>query len=216
MRKVRLVNQVNKGIENMGCVPLNITRLDIPALGYSLDDVKKTGGKSIYREDDYRDSVQWHNGTEWKKITTDTNAIWHLSRNVNFTPTSINNIPNTTNEIAAGRAGRIYNTSPDAKAGNDQSVKENEKVTLNATASTDTEDDIIGASWNQIEGPKVIIKQTKQPLVFTFKAPSQETRIRLQLIIIDRTDQIKAPNHKPTNSQGEDEIIITVEPKKEK
>lgn len=87
------------------------------------------------------------------------------------------------------------NVPPTANAGPDQTVDEGDSVTLDGTASSDSDGTIVSYAWTQTEGPTVTLTgaDTANP---TFGAPgvSSDTVLTFQLIVIDDDASESAPD----------------------
>jgi len=75
----------------------------------------------------------------------------------------------------------VSNSAPNANAGNDQTVSSGDTVTLNASGSSDPDDDELTFTWTQVSGPDVSINNG------TFTAPqvSAATTLVFQLTADD-------------------------------
>jgi uncharacterized membrane protein len=101
-----------------------------------------------------------------------------------------------------GSATLTVNTPPDADAGADQTVDEDETVELNGSASSDQDGDSLSYSWTQTGGPDVTLSDTDTATP-TFTAPegSEDTALDFE---VEVTDAVGATD---TDSVG-----VTVQP----
>lgn len=87
------------------------------------------------------------------------------------------------------------NVPPTANAGPDQTVNEGDGVTLDGTASSDSDDTVASYAWTQTVGPAVTLAgaNTAKP---TFAAPqvSSDTVLTFQLIVADDDGSHSAPD----------------------
>jgi hypothetical protein len=91
------------------------------------------------------------------------------------------------------------NEAPVADAGPDRTVAQRRTVTLNGTASSDSDGTIVAYTWTQIAGTPVTIAATSTPGIVKFIAPRYERRstntLTFELVITDddgatSTDQV--------------------------
>jgi VCBS repeat-containing protein len=104
------------------------------------------------------------------------------------------------------------NGRPSAVAGADQLVNRGDLVTLDGTASSDPDGDVVRYQWDQTYGPAVVLTgaRTATP---TFVAPEGPTELRFRLIVRDprgrsRTDFVAVVvNGAPTANSGPDREV---------
>ncbi len=80
------------------------------------------------------------------------------------------------------------NKPPTADAGNDQTVKEGETVTLDGSASKDSDDGIASYQWEQTGGVSVNIQNTTADKA-TFVAPNSQTVLTFKLTVTDQSGE---------------------------
>jgi hypothetical protein len=111
------------------------------------------------------------------------------------------------------------NEAPTAGAGVDQIVSEGNGVTLDATASTDADDGIRSYSWQQIQGPQVILSDPQSPTPrFTAPDVGQEgASLIFELTVADAgglqdtdscTVTVTWNNIEPSADAGPDQQVI--------
>jgi REJ domain. len=76
------------------------------------------------------------------------------------------------------------NINPVAVAGEDQIVEVNEPVTLDGSASTDSDGTIISYLWSQISGQAITLSAANEATT-TFTAPAQEDILVFELLVSD-------------------------------
>lgn len=78
------------------------------------------------------------------------------------------------------------NVAPTANAGTPQTINENTLVTLDGTASTDTDGSIVAYAWTQVSGPAVELSNANTSQA-TFTAPevTAETLLTFKLVVTD-------------------------------
>ena len=92
---------------------------------------------------------------------------------------------------------------PIADAGPNQSVKSNELIQLDGSNSSDHEGSALTYSWNQTEGPKVILNDdTSVNPMFTAPEAMTQTSITFQLTVTNEEGTTSKP----------DKVTITVSP----
>jgi MYXO-CTERM domain-containing protein len=98
------------------------------------------------------------------------------------------NVQGITNKPFSDRIvdDKVCNTGPMASAGPDQTVSSNDKVTLDASGSTDPENDPLSFVWKQTNGPAVVLSgdTTANP---TFTAPdvAEDTTLTFEVTVSD-------------------------------
>jgi len=154
---------------------------------------------------DFREIVEWHNGTTWCIITSETNATWHA----NMTSVLPNGTKGGTNNHGAGAtAENVPNTQPVANAGDDQNVASQAFVTLDGSGSSDADNDTLTYKWTQTDGPAVTLSDdtAQKP---TFNAPAGPTSLTFQLKVSDICKDLH--HHQPDNYESEaDAVTINV------
>ena len=110
------------------------------------------------------------------------------------------------------------NPPPVALAGDDQTVDEGVKVTLDASNSTDFNAEIARYQWHQLSGPTVVLSD-EMPVQVTFMAPAapqEGVELEFQLEVVDRrglsaTDRILITvldtNIPPLANAGADQTV---------
>ena len=79
------------------------------------------------------------------------------------------------------------NQIPLSNAGGDQNVNTGDLVTLDGTASSDADGDVLSYSWSQVSGPIVALDLTN-PALPTFQAPSSAEVLIFDLVVNDGKD----------------------------
>ncbi|KPJ55971.1 MAG: hypothetical protein AMS16_03280 [Planctomycetes bacterium DG_58] len=154
---------------------------------------------------DFREVVEWHDGTEWRTITADDDGLWHMKATA-VLPTGAKGGANSHGPGAT--AGDIPNKKPVANAGTDQGVASQANVTLDGTASTDADNDGLTYKWTQTAGPNVTLNDdtAAQP---TFQAPAGPTALTFQLKVSDICKGLH--HHRPANYESDgDTVTINV------
>ena len=96
----------------------------------------------------------------------------------------------------------VNNQSPEADAGDDQTVNTNTLVTLDGSGSSDPDGDLpLSYHWMQTGGPAVTLSDP-MAVAPTFAAPDSPTVLTFTLIV---TDSLGLPDPTP------DEVVVTVE-----
>lgn len=110
------------------------------------------------------------------------------------------------------------NHSPTADAGADQTKDEESLVTLNGSASSDPDGDLLVYSWTQLSGPEATLSNPSSPTP-SFTAPpvtSEGATLTFQLVVNDGTQTsqpdavditIKNVNHPPVADAGLDQTV---------
>ena len=94
----------------------------------------------------------------------------------------------------------LDNTAPQANAGVDQDIYEGQSATLDASASSDAENNIITYLWQQTAGPEVSITNADSGIAsFTAPAVEADTNLSFELTVTDAG-----------NVSATDSVIITV------
>jgi hypothetical protein len=112
-------------------------------------------------------------------------------------------------------AAKRPNTAPTANAGPDLRAPVNAEVTLDASASSDPESDLISFSWTQVSGPTVALNGSGAQA--RFFAPNSPATLRFEVTVTDAfgasaTDQVivrvvaaTSANTPPTANAGPDQ-----------
>src|SRR5882724_4007169 len=113
------------------------------------------------------------------------------------------------------------NDAPTADAGSDQTVAENDPVSLSATGSTDPEGQTLTYTWTQTSGPAVTLSDAHAAAP-TFTAPEglSNTDIAFQLSVSDGTStsldsvtvHVNRDNDAPTANAGPDQTVAENDP----
>lgn len=91
------------------------------------------------------------------------------------------------------------NNAPDAFAGNDQFVQYSVTVNLDASGSTDPENDTLTFSWSQVGGAEVVTLSSTTTATLSFTAPSVDATVLLQVTVDDGN-----------GNQDTDQVLITI------
>ena len=106
----------------------------------------------------------------------------------------------------------VENNPPTSDAGEDQTVRLGDTVTLDGSASTDPDNDIISYSWNQTAGPAVALSDDAASSP-AFTAPSSAGMLTFELTVSDGYDTdtdtvtITVVNRPPVASAGADQTV---------
>ena len=91
---------------------------------------------------------------------------------------------------ACGGSGGVTYSPPVAHTGPDQTVAENEVVTLDASNSTDPDNDIVSYAWEQIGGSPQVVLSNPSGIATTFQAPEVDEggeALTFELTVTDST-----------------------------
>lgn len=86
--------------------------------------------------------------------------------------------------VVAGCPGRNGNSSPEARAGEDQVVTTGADVTLDGSGSSDPDGNALTFSWAQVRGTPVVLSSSSEAVV-TFTAPAKGTTAIFLLTVSD-------------------------------
>jgi sugar lactone lactonase YvrE len=121
-------------------------------------------------------------------ISSDTDLIFRLTVTDNKNASSTDDVKVTIKHIPQP------NQSPVANAGTDQTVNEGYAVTLDGTASSDSDGSIASYSWKQIEGPIVTLSGADTSKAsFTAPIVSSDTQLKFSLTVKDDKGDISSP-----------------------
>lgn len=110
------------------------------------------------------------------------------------------------------------NVAPVAVAGPDQSVNEQTPVTLDGSASSDSDGSIVAWVWSQVGGPSVSLGAgaTAAEAVFTTPVVTAETTLTFRLTVTDNNSaihfddmlvQVLPVNAQPQSNAGADQVV---------
>ena len=143
---------------------------------------------------------------------TDTNLVFMLTVTDDD---GASNSENITVTVTTSNGGG--NTPPTANAGIDQSIEQNNLVTLDGSLSSDPDGTIVSYSWNQISGAPLVNLATPSAVVSSFTAPSVSTNTTLsfELTITDDggatdSDSLNITITPATNPPGPGPILTDV------
>ncbi|MYG33035.1 MAG: DUF5011 domain-containing protein [Cenarchaeum sp. SB0677_bin_16] len=107
----------------------------------------------------------------------------------------------------------VVNRPPVANAGPDRTVQSGENMTLNGTASTDADGDILSYSWSVVTGPRISLTNPDNAQV-SFVAPTGPVLLGILLTVHDGWDSsqdlvvidvLRPPNRPPISDAGIDQ-----------
>lgn len=197
---------VDGSSDNIDCLyptttkPNKLFRIDAPGIDANICT-------QFYQRRNYREFLQWHNGTEWTRCSP--YSEWYVNITGNL-PNCAKGTPN--NHGSGATTEKVPNTKPVANAGNDQMVASGILVQLNGSASSDADNDVLTYSWTQTAGPAVTLSgaTASQP---TFTAPTVGTTtvLTFELKVKDGTQSLGS--FAPVNYESDpDSVSITVNP----
>ena len=153
-----------------------------------------------YERADYRDYIEFHNGTEWKRISP--YAEWFANLTAALSGTgSTPPSAGTPNVLGAGEnSENIPNQSPTLTVSDFQEVKPGELVTVSATPA-DADNDVVTVNWAQTDGPNVALSSPTGNSV-TFNAPANDPQLKFTATADDGTGPLlrTAGNHLSASS----------------
>ena len=151
-----------------------------------------------YVRADYRDYLEFHNGTEWIRISPYAEWFANLTAALSGTgtPPPATGAPNTIGSGASTE--KIPNQAPTLTLSDFQEVKPGETVTLSATP-TDADNDDVTVNWVQTDGPNVALSRSTGNSV-TFNAPANDPQLKFTATADDGTGTLSrtAGNHLST------------------
>ncbi|MGI9543305.1 MAG: hypothetical protein ACR2MX_08600, partial [Cyclobacteriaceae bacterium] len=148
-----------------------------------------------YLRADFRDYLEFNNGSGWTRITPFAEWFANLSAGLNATGT-IPPVVGVTNNIVAGtNTENIPNQQPTVTVNSFQEVKPGEAVTLTATPA-DLDNDVLIVNWAQTDGPAVALSSPTGNSV-TFNAPANDPQLKFTATADDGTSVLSRPagNH---------------------
>jgi len=96
--------------------------------------------------------------------------------------------------ITVNNVDETPNILPEAKAGVDQTVNENTLVTLDGSASDDSDGSIVAYEWEQEQGIPVTFDMTAQKPTFTAPEVNGITNLQFKLIVTDNSGDRSEPD----------------------
>ena len=113
------------------------------------------------------------------------------------------------------------NSPPEADAGDDQTVMQFDKVTLDGSSSTDPDGDPLSFNWTQIDGPLVVLSNStaESPMfnatldgvlefLLTVVDTSNLTDTDSVTITVNEKDDSAEPTEPPTDGDGKEKVTI--------
>lgn len=160
-----------------------------------------------YWRADFRDYLEFHNGTAWVRITP--YAEWHA--NLTATLSGSGNPPpsvGTPNTSGTGATTEdIPNQTPTVTLTNSFiEVKPGEQVTLAAT-SADPDNDAVTIHWAQTDGPNVALSSPTGDSV-TFNAPNDDFQFKFTATADDGTGGL--PRTAGNHQSAAEEVVVNV------
>jgi hypothetical protein len=176
--------------------PNRFFRMDAPGFG-------RTGRKQGYFRDDFREFIEFNNGTTWIRITEF--IPWFC----NITAKLPDARADTPSNIGAGATTEtIPNTRPTVNAGADQAVAQGAVVTLEATESDANNDQILSFQWTQASGNAVVLSDGGAKKKVTFTAPAAAGALEFSVVVEDNTRGL--PRSAGDHQSLSDTVKITV------
>jgi len=140
-----------------------------------------------YLRADYNDYLEFHNGTAWARITPEVGWFANLTGSLNAAPPPGAGAPN--NSGAGVNAEKVPNQKPVIVPGEDfREIKPGENLTLSVTG-TDSDNDIIIATWVQTDGPATVLSTTTGTST-VFTAPAGDFQFKFSAIGKDSTETL--------------------------
>ncbi|MDO1444634.1 hypothetical protein Q0590_00145 [Rhodocytophaga aerolata] len=155
-----------------------------PNMFFRIDEpgFNRTGHKQGYYRDDFREYIEFHNGTTWIRITE------YIPWFCNITAKLPDARADTPSNIGAGTTTEtIPNSRPAVNAGADQAVAQGAVVTLEATESDANNDQILSFQWTKTSGDPVVLSDGGAKKKVTFTAPAAAGALEFSVVIRDNT-----------------------------
>lgn len=160
-----------------------------------------------YLRGEYRDYLEFHDGTTWVRITPYAEWFANLTADQNGGGTAPPSV-GAPNSIGAGtNSENLPNQKPTITVGPQQEVRPGEVVTLTATPADADNDVLSPAAWTQTAGPAVALSSPTGNSV-TFTAPANDPQLKFTAITSDNTQGLSraSGNHQSDPA----EVIINV------
>src|SRR5688572_7451091 len=143
-----------------------------------------------YLRADFRDFLEFHDGTSWIRITP--YGEWHADLTAGLSGTGA--APPTVgapNSIDVGATTeKVPNEKPVVVVQDFLEVKPGERVTLTATSTTDPNNDVrTTPAWAQTTGPAVVLSSATGNTV-TFNAPANDPQLIFAATVKDSTETL--------------------------
>ncbi len=140
-----------------------------------------------YLRADYRDYIEFHNGTQWMRICGYAEWFANLTGSLNAAPPPEAGAPNN---MGAGANGeKVPNQTPVlVPVEAFREIKPGENLTLSVTA-TDSDNDIVNVAWTQTDGPATVLS-TATGLSTIFTAPADDFQFKFSATGKDSTETL--------------------------
>lgn len=140
-----------------------------------------------YLRADYRDYIEFHNGTQWMRISGYAEWFANLTGSLNAAPPPGAGAPNNMGTGANGE--KVPNQTPVlVPVEAFREIKPGENLTLSVTAP-DSDNDIVTVAWAQTDGPATVLS-TPTGLSTIFTAPAGDFQFKFSATGKDSTETL--------------------------
>jgi hypothetical protein len=157
----------------------------------------------------FREYLQWYSSAEgaWKTISP--YSYWYCNMTGDL-PSCSEGSPN--NHGSGSTSEKAPNTKPVADAATDQTATSGAPVQLDASASSDDDNDTLTYKWTQTAGPSVTLSDdTAEQPTFTAPTVQEQTVLTFELKVKDGTQNL-GPYSADNSESDPDSVNITVNP----